>query len=218
MANSDPVKIEGKIVRVEVVNNDQQLDPPTPQAKAELPKPTVPTKRPESLQGETYKIVTPLSEHSLYVTINNAVINGKTVPAEIFINSRDMKNFQWITSLTRMISAIFRTGGDVTFVLEELKSTYDPNGGYLKRGVYVPSLVAEVGLVLEHHFKKYGIIESEVMDETTRKFIEDKLAEAQKDDPNVMDNATICPECKEKSFVALGGCPTCTSCGYSKCG
>src|SRR3990172_7190063 len=140
-------------------------------------------KRPEMLLGSTYKISTPLSEHALYVTINDIVLNSGTEhelrrPFEIFINSKNMDHFQCIVALTRIISAVFRKGGDVTFLVEELRSVFDPRGGYFKKGKYTPSLVAELGDVIECHLKMIGLTPTEKMDETRKQFIEAKRAEA----------------------------------------
>jgi hypothetical protein len=116
--------------------------------------------RPEVLVGSTYKIKTPQSEHALYITINDLILNQGTayearVPYEIFINSKNMEHFQWVLALTRVISAVFRKGGDACFLVEELKSVFDPKGGYFKKGGgFVPSLVAELGQVLDVHFKR----------------------------------------------------------------
>lgn len=118
--------------------------------------------RPEVLSGTTYKIKTPLSEHALYITINNIILNVNTPneyihPFEIFINSKAMEHFQWIVALTRIASAMFRKGGDVTFLIEELRSVFDPKGGYFKKGKYMPSLVAEIGSVIEQHLTNLGL-------------------------------------------------------------
>ena len=121
--------------------------------------------RPEMLLGSTYKIKTPLSEHALYVTINDIVLNRGTEhelrrPFEIFINSKNMDHFQWIVALTRIISAVFRKGGDVTFLVEELRSVFDPRGGYFKKGgKYMPSLVAEIGDAIECHLRMIGMLQ-----------------------------------------------------------
>ncbi len=122
--------------------------------------------RPETLIGMTYKIKSPLFEHALYVTINDIVLNAGTPheqrrPFEIFINSKNMDHFQWIVALTRIMSAVFRKGGDCTFLVEELKAVFDPRGGYLKKGgIYMPSIVAEIGAVLERHLIAIGMLEA----------------------------------------------------------
>lgn len=183
--------------------------------------------RPSTLQGTTYKIKTPLSEHSLYVTINDIILNPGTEhelrrPFEIFINSKNMDHFQWIVALTRIMSAVFRKGGDVTFLLEELHSVFDPKGGYLKKGGrFVPSLVAEIGDVLEQHLKSIGILPDDVMDVHTRAFVEEKIASMDDEveaDSKFPPAAEVCKKCRTKAVVYLDGCLTCLSCGDSKCG
>jgi hypothetical protein len=188
--------------------------------------------RPPTLTGSTYKIRTPMSEHSLYVTINDIVLNPDTEhelrrPFEIFINSKNMDHFQWIVALTRIISAVFRKGGDVTFLVEELHSVFDPRGGYFKKGgKFMPSLVGEIGDVLEQHLISIGILKKEVLDEHRSKFVAEKLAEAQKrtgsgadaGDSGFPASATLCSKCMTKAVIYMDGCLTCLSCGESKCG
>ncbi|HEY0232855.1 MAG TPA: NrdJb [Dokdonella sp.] len=138
--------------------------------------------RPETLIGATYKIKSPLFEHALYVTINDIVLNAGTVhelrrPFEIFINSKNMDHFQWIVALTRIMSAVFRKGGDVTFLVEELKAVFDPRGGYFKAGgVYMPSIVAELGSVIEQHLKMIGLLHDPDMSNEQRALIAEKRA------------------------------------------
>lgn len=142
--------------------------------------------RPETLVGNTYKIKSPLFEHALYVTINDIVLNAGTPheqrrPFELFINSKNMDHFQWIVALTRILSAVFRKGGDVTFIVEELKAVFDPRGGYFKAGgVYMPSIVAEIGAVIEQHMKSIGLIHDPEMDEATKRLIAEKRAAYEK--------------------------------------
>ena len=138
--------------------------------------------RPDQLIGATYKIKSPLVEHALYVTINDIVLNPGTEhelrrPFEIFVNSKSMEHFQWIVALTRIMSAVFRKGGDVTFLVEELKAVFDPRGGYFKAGgVYMPSIVAELGAVIERHMKMIGLIHDPEMDPGQRAMIAEKRA------------------------------------------
>jgi hypothetical protein len=138
--------------------------------------------RPEVLIGSTYKIKSPLFEHALYVTINDIVLNQGTEhesrrPFEIFINSKNMDHFQWIVALTRIMSAVFRKGGDVTFLVEEMKAVFDPRGGYFKSGgIYMPSIVAEIGAVVEDHLKMIGMIVDPEMSPETRRLIAEKRA------------------------------------------
>ncbi len=119
--------------------------------------------RGEVLQGSTYKFKTPASDHAFYLTINDITLNKGTEheqrwPAEIFLNSKDMVQFQWVVALTRLISAVFRKGGDVTFIVEELKAVFDPAGGFWDKGTFVPSIVAKIGDILEQHFISLGLM------------------------------------------------------------
>ncbi|MGY0618257.1 TSCPD domain-containing protein [Lysobacter sp. A378] len=138
--------------------------------------------RPETLIGSTYKLKTPLFEHALYVTINDIVLNAGSEheqrrPFEIFINSKNMDHFQWIVALTRIMSAVFRKGGDVTFLVDEMKAVFDPKGGYFKAGgVYMPSLVAELGCIVEEHLKSIGLLHDPEMSDEQRAMIAEKRA------------------------------------------
>lgn len=202
--------------------------------------------RPETLVGNTYKIKSPLFEHALYVTINDIVLNAGTPheqrrPFELFINSKNMDHFQWIVALTRILSAVFRKGGDVTFIVEELKAVFDPRGGYFKAGgVYMPSIVAEIGAVIEQHMKSIGLIHDPEMDEATKRLIAEKRAAYEKaaakpaaaaapaPEASAADShtnaagfpagATLCAKCNTQALVLMDGCQTCLNCGYSKCG
>jgi len=150
--------------------------------KAEVIQMHEKVERPDTLIGATYKIKSPLFEHALYVTINDIVLNEGTDyelrrPFEIFINSKNMDHFQWIVALTRIMSAVFRKGGDVTFLVEELKAVFDPRGGYFKAGgVYMPSIVAELGAIIEQHLKSIGLIHDPEMTPEQRKLIAEKRA------------------------------------------
>ena len=180
--------------------------------------------RPEELIGATYKIKTPLSEHALYVTINDIVLNPGTEhelrrPFEIFINSKNMEHFQWIVALTRIISAVFRKGGDVAFLVEELHSVFDPGGGYLKRGgKRVPSLVAEIGTVVEEHLIKLGLMQRDEPDENQRRHIDEIRRKLGCEGDDFPPDSVICARCSTKAAVMLEGCLTCLNCGDSKCG
>ena len=189
--------------------------------------------RPEVLLGSTYKVKTPLSEHALYVTINDVVLNADTEheqrrPFEIFINSKNMEHFQWIVALTRIVSAVFRKGGDVTFLVEELRSVFDPRGGYFKKGGrYMPSLVAEIGDVIEAHMRVIGLIEDEPLDEHRRRLIEEKRMPRESADSvgderhrtrEFPDSAQFCVKCQMQTVMQMDGCMTCLNCGDSKCG
>lgn len=174
--------------------------------------------RPEILEGTTYKIKSPLFEHALYLTINDIVLNAGTPhehrrPFEIFINSKNLEHFQWAVALTRIMSAVFRKGGDVTFLVEELKAVFDPRGGYYKAGgIYMPSIVAELGCVIEDHLKRIGLIKSET-------FVPlEKAPKAAASSQAFAPVGAVCPKCSSTSMQLLDGCMTCLSCGYSKCG
>lgn len=192
-------------------------------------------KRPDELKGYTYKIKTPLSDHALYITVNNIVLNSGTeheqeYPFEIFINSKNMEHFQWVLALTRVISAVFRKGGDATFMVDELKQVFDPQGGYFKKGGrFMPSLVAEIGEVLETHMKKCGLIKDEELSETHKALLDEKRAALEsanttsaptedKDGTGYPPGAQLCKKCNTQAMVLLDGCMTCLSCGDSKCG
>lgn len=185
--------------------------------------------RPEMLEGSTYKIKPATLEHAMYITINDVVLNPGTEnevrrPFEVFVNSKNMTEFQWIVALTRIISAVFRKGGDVEFLVEELKAVFDPKGGYWKSGgIYVPSVIAEFGLVLEEHLKKIGLIKSEELSAAQKELIASKRAELDKKESSDSDssfpaNATMCPKCHQKARVIMDGCSTCLNCADSKCG
>ena len=149
------IRINQKIIDYGIESRKETPAVPPPRPKAEVIQMHEKIERPETLLGSTYKIKTPQSEHALYVTINDVVLNADTEheqrrPFEIFINSKNMEHFQWIVALTRIISAVFRKGGDVTFLVEELRSVFDPRGGHFKKGGgYMPSLVAEIGDAIE---------------------------------------------------------------------
>lgn len=227
------IKIEKKIVGYQVHKN---AEPAALEPVDTTPKPMEMNEyieRPDFLLGSTYKVKTPVSEHSLYITINDIILNQDTDhevrrPYEVFINSKSMEHFQWVIALTRVISAVFRKGGDITFLVEELSSVYDPNGGYYKKGgVFMPSLVAEIGAVIEKHMKAIGLIKADEMSETTKQILAEKKAEfeaAQKSaEPSnesspFPENATLCKKCSTKAVIVMDGCQTCLNCGDSKCG
>ena len=218
-------KIEKKIVGYSVVDKNTKE-----QAKAEVVQIGEPLERPDNIRGTTYKVKTPVTEHALYITINDVVMNeGKdqeySPPFEIFINSKNMDHFQWIVGLTRVMSAVFRKGGDVTFLLEELQSVFDPNGGYYKKGgKYVPSLVAEIGEVLEKHLIDIGMLKSKELDQHQKKLVEEKKKEYleknqdQLDDSGFPKDSQLCGKCQTKAAILMDGCLTCLNCGESKCG
>ena len=186
--------------------------------------------RPEMLVGATYKIKTPLSDHALYITINDIVLNPDTDheqrrPFEIFINSKNMEHFQWVLALTRVISAVFRKGGDTTFLVEELKGVFDPQGGYYKGGgKFMPSLVAEIGETIETHLKTIGLLQTEGLSDIQQQILDEKKkeydAKTGNDTPEGQfpSSATLCRKCNHKAAILMDGCVTCLNCGDSKCG
>ncbi len=171
-----------------------------------------PLDRPQTLEGNTYKLKWPDSEHAIYVTVNDVIINGHRRPFEVFINSKNMEHFAWTVALTRMISAVFRRGGDVSFVVEELKAVFDPRGGAWVQGKYIPSILAAIGGVLEQHMIAIGFLEGEGMG-----LKEDPKAGQQIVNLNE-SRGKACPSCGQFDMQMVEGCMTCRSCGHSKCG
>ncbi len=258
------IKIAKKITGYAVVQPEEKPAPAAATALKPAPKPEPKAaeviqmheslQRPETLVGSTFKIKSPLFEHALYVTINDIVLNAHTKyevrrPFEIFINSKNMDHFQWIVALTRILSAVFRKGGDVTFIVEELKAVFDPRGGYFKAGgIYMPSIVAEIGGVIEQHMKNIGLIHDPEMSDAQRALIAEKRAayeaiaarnnaahadhahaepaaapkaveaEADTGTSTFPAGAAMCAKCNTQALVLMDGCQTCLNCGYSKCG
>ena len=171
-----------------------------------------PLDRPSTLDGNTYKLKWPDSEHAIYVTINDIIVNEKRRPFEVFINSKNMEHFAWTVGLTRMISAVFRRGGDVSFVVDELKAVFDPRGGAWVGGKYIPSILAAIGGVLEEHMMKIGFIK----DSNTSLF--HKSSEVTKVENLKLSRQKSCTSCGQFDLQMIEGCMTCRSCGYSKCG
>ena len=176
---------------------------------------TQPLSRPEELPGKTYKIKWPESDHAMYITINDIVRDGRRRPFEIFINSKNMENFAWTVALSRMISAVFRRGGDVSFVVEELKAVFDPRGGQWVEGRYVPSLLAAIGDVIEQHMIDIGFLPSR---KERREGRMDTEREARKQVVGLLETRLRqCPKCGQASLIRQEDCDICTSCAYSKC-
>ena len=254
------IEIKNKIVGYEVVTDKSEASaeadiavdtavaekttPTQESAKAEIIQMHEKLERPDMLLGSTYKIKTPQSEHALYITINDVLLNQGTEhemrrPYEIFINSKNMDHFQWIVALTRIISAVFRKGGDATFLVDEMRSVFDPRGGYFKKGgKYKPSLVAEIGDAIECHMKMIGMIKDNGMDDHQKQMLDAKRKEYEaincKDvgasaNAEVADTGSneagefpptsmLCSKCNTKAVISMDGCMTCLSCGDSKCG
>ena len=169
-----------------------------------------PLERPRELEGNTYKLRWPDSEHAIYITINDIVVGGRRRPFEVFINSKNMEHFAWTVALTRMISAVFRRGGDISFVVEEMKAVFDPRGGAWMEGKYIPSILAAIGGVIEQHLIAIGFISGEGM--------------GLKSDPQAevvnlgAPRGKACTSCGSYEMRMIEGCLTCANCGYSKCG
>jgi hypothetical protein len=231
-------KIDKRIVkyRVEKPEDKAAQEKPAPVVEARKESNVVwmheKVERPEMLLGSTYKIKTPVSDHAMYVTINDIVLNEGTPyeqrrPFEIFINSKNLDHFQWIVALTRIISAVFRKGGDVTFLVDEMKAVFDPRGGYWQAGgKFMPSIIAELGYVVEKHLQMIGLLKAPELDEERKKLIEEKKAEFEARNKQTdafaknhfPEGAQLCGKCSTTAVVLMDGCMTCLNCGDSKCG
>ncbi|WGW05078.1 adenosylcobalamin-dependent ribonucleoside-diphosphate reductase [Tropicibacter oceani] len=208
-----PNDVTGSVLSVS--EKDEKTPAETPELAAEAAGGDViymsePLDRPQELEGATYKLRWPDSEHAIYLTINDIVVGGHRRPFEVFINSKNMEHFAWTVALTRMISAVFRRGGDVSFVVEELKAVFDPRGGAWVQGKYIPSILAAIGGVIEKHMIATGFLEGEGM--------------GLKSDPTARvvnidtPRGKACPSCGQYDMRMVEGCMTCASCGHSKCG
>jgi ribonucleoside-diphosphate reductase alpha chain len=170
-----------------------------PATESDIVYMTPPLDRPEALPGRTYKLRWPESDHAIYITLNDIERAGRRLPFEVYINSKNMEHYAWTVALTRMISAVFRRGGDVSFVVEELKAVFDPRGGQWVDGKYIPSLLAAIGGVIERHMTAIGFLAA----------------------PLAAQSATApqqCPKCGGLSLIHQEGCDSCTACNYSRCG
>ncbi|MBY6201306.1 adenosylcobalamin-dependent ribonucleoside-diphosphate reductase [Maritalea mobilis] len=205
-----PNDVTGSVLSVSETDSKDEGARAVEAASGEIVYMSEPLDRPQSLEGHTYKLKWPDSEHALYITINDIVLSGHRRPFEVFINSKNMEHYAWTVALTRMISAVFRRGGDVSFVVEELKAVFDPRGGAWMQGKYVPSILAAIGGVIERHLISIGFIEGEGM--------------GLKSDPQAevvnlgQRPGPACPHCGQYDMRMVEGCLTCGSCGYSKCG
>ena len=240
-----PNDVTGAVLEARPEREAEQRPTRTPPRQPELPLPappppsrpanvyeaggvvymTQPLSRPEALPGQTYRVHWPDSEHALYITLNDIVQDGRRRPFEIFINSKNMEHYAWTVALTRMISAVFRRGGDVAFVVEELKAVFDPRGGAWVDGRYVPSLLAAIGDVIERHMIAIGFLPPKGA--TGDRAIEARVVNLDGDASPVSGAGTAlpfagsrlrqCPKCGEAALIRLEGCDQCTSCAYSKC-
>jgi len=234
-------KIKHKIVGYDVVKPDGRAgaatvdSPESADAGSKIVRMHEKVERPEMLIGSTYKIKTPVSEHAFYITINDMILNPGTPyekrrPFEMFINSKNMDHYQWISALTLIVSAVFRKGGDVTFLVQELQSVFDPKGGYFRKGgKYMPSLVAEIGDAIESHLKMIGMIVDPGLDKHQQEMIRQKRKEFEDQqaisaDPTDEESnafpagAELCNKCHNKAMIVMDNCLTCLNCGDSKCG
>ncbi|MGR3984574.1 MAG: NrdJb, partial [Gammaproteobacteria bacterium] len=246
-----PIKIAEKIVGYDIAGKAAgapESKPPKPKTAAPAPKPAPKSapgggeggnitrmhekvERPEMLVGSTYKIRTPVSKHAFYITINDIILNPGTPyekrrPFEMFINSKNMDHYQWISALTLIVSAVFRKGGDVAFLVQELKGVFDPKGGYFRKGgKYMPSLVAEIGDAIESHLTMIGLLDDAGLDEHQRQLVEEKREAYEKQQPlsadpphpenNFPKGAELCIVCNTKAMIVLDNCLTCLNCGES---
>ena len=230
------MKIPSKIVSYSI-RKPEEASPAATSKTADVIQMHETLERPQRLIGSTYKLKTPehVSAHAMYITINDIVLNEGTEhehrrPFEVFINSKNLEHYQWIVALTLIMSAVFRKGGDITFLVDELRSVFDPRGGYWNKGKYVPSIIAEIGDVIERHLISVGMLSDNTPDEHQQNLIDSKVAELnQKSAPANsaapadgteawMATATNCGKCHHKAVVVRDGCQTCMNCGDSKCG
>ncbi len=230
----DTIKIEQKIVDYRVEGGAVQTQEPVEGKVASILETSEDGKvvrmhekleRPEMLLGSTYKVKTPISDHAMYVTINDIVLNPDTDyeqrrPFEVFINSKNLDHYQWIVALTRIMSAVFRKGGDVTFLVDELKAVFDPRGGYWQPGgKFMPSIIAELGYIIEKHLRYIGLLPPAQLDEQQQKLVEMKRKEfveqtKQQDafaKSEFPAGAQLCVKCSTTAVVMLDGCMTCLS-------
>ena len=234
------IKVETKIVDYDVALNTAEKSASEQPEVIEEHQPEAATvirmherlDRPEVLIGSTYKVKTPVSNHAMYVTINDIVLNEGTEhekrrPFEIFINSKNLDHYQWIVALTRIMSAVFRKGGDVNFLVDELKAVFDPRGGYWQPGGrFMPSIIAELGYIIERHLVQIGLLQPTVPSEEQQDLIASKravLAARDQHRQNLVEDrfpagARLCGKCDTAAAVMLDDCLTCLNCGYSKCG
>jgi len=234
------IKIDEKIVGYAVAQPEAEKAAEKPEYRregggdngAEVIRMHEKLERPEVLVGSTYKVKTPMSDHAMYVTINDIILNQgtdfeKRRPFEIFINSKNLDHYQWIVALTRIMSAVFRKGGDVAFLVDELKAVFDPRGGYWQPGgKFMPSIIAELGYIVEKHLITIGLLSKPDLDEGQKELIAQKRAEYEEEQKQqdafskseYPEGAQLCAKCSTAAVIMMDGCMTCLSCGDSKCG
>jgi ribonucleoside-diphosphate reductase alpha chain len=224
-----PNDVTGAVLEVKpttAVVEAPRLALPVPATRDSVVYIAQPLDRPEDLPGKTYKIKWPGSDHAIYITINDVMQDGRRRPFEIFINSKNMEHYAWTVALTRMISAVFRRGGDVSFVVEELKAVFDPRGGQWMEGRYVPSLLAAIGGVIERHLIEIGFLapaDAPRLAEAAEARL--ALAAGARDLGDGGEGAGgapakmgQCPNCGAAALTHQEGCDICLNCGYSRCG
>ena len=207
-----PNAVTGSVLTVSEASDKAPAVTPDVAQGGEVVYLSEPLDRPAALEGQTYKVKWPGSEHALYITINDIIIAGHRRPFEVFINSKNMEHFAWTVALTRMISAVFRRGGDISFVVEELKAVFDPRGGAWMEGRYIPSILAAIGGVIERHLVNIGFIEGEGLGLKS-----DPKAEAVAISRAASPRGKSCEACGSHDLRMIEGCMTCGSCGHSKC-
>jgi ribonucleoside-diphosphate reductase alpha chain len=228
--------VTGAVLSIKKEQEEARAEPELPLARVEAAKPrdafeaggvvymTRPLDRPEALPGRTYKLRWPESEHAIYITINDIIKDGRRRPFEVFINSKNMEHYAWTVGLTRMISAVFRRGGDVSFVVDELKAVFDPRGGQWVDRKYVPSLLAAIGDVIERHMIDIGFIPNpKEAREGQRELkvvggsdVQPGEGGAGNDGARAMMRG--CPKCGQRALIRQENCDVCTNCDYNKCG
>ncbi|KJB91751.1 adenosylcobalamin-dependent ribonucleoside-diphosphate reductase [Skermanella aerolata] len=229
-----PNDITGSVLAVKKTEPKAEPKPRTPapapsqmQEAGAIVYMTQPLDRPEVLPGQTYKLRWPESDHALYITLNDIIQDGRRRPFEVFINSKNMEHYAWTVALTRMISAVFRRGGDIAFVVEELKAVFDPRGGQWMGGRYVPSLLAAIGEVIERHMIEIGFLPEHKSHagymtgdskESARQRVNSKPS-TEEDPGDVSPPVRLrqCPQCGQPGLLRQEGCDLCANCGYSKC-
>lgn len=206
-----PIKITQRITGWQVKDKAAQDE----QGNQYIVQEPVTLDRPRVVEGRTYKISPAVTDSAMYITINDIIMDdGTRRPLELFINTKHVAHQQWITALTRMVSAIFRKPGPYLFVADELKQIFDPQGGYFAGNKMMPSVVAHVAEVLEEHFEWIGALQKEGLSDAQLEVIAEKKAAAVEKGVEMQ----LCTKCNEKAMLFMDGCWTCTACGDSKCG
>lgn len=199
-------KIKEQHFNIEEVKQEESLDHLTDHVAV----------RPEVVKAKVYKLRSGFVKQGVYITLGYIEQNGRNRPIEIFINSKDLTKNAEYAVLTRLISAIFRKSANPVFILEELSSIHDPNGGYYKNGKYIHSFYSEIADVIERFFTEIGCIGNEDENSHLDKQVTEALESAQ---PQVNTEFHICPECNQRTVKMENGCLTCMNpdCTYSKC-